>query len=283
MFRSPIRQLNQGDAEEIAYLCDQDPVSNVMVHSVVLEYGVDARQTGGAMWGYFAHGALRAICWCGGNTVPVALHGQGFDALFGRIRRTNRRTSSLVGPADQVLSLWSQLQPHWGPAREVRPHQPLMVMKQPPQVEADPGVVLATTADADLIIPACIAMFTEEVGYSPVRNGQHGPFARRILELIESGRLYVSYTTIEGRKQVAFKAEIGAYSRQVAQIQGVWVNPNIRGIGLGAHGMAAVVQHLHTTTDLTPSLYVNDFNTRALNVYRKVGFTEVGEFATVLL
>lgn len=283
MFRSPIRQLTQGDAEDIARLCDKDPVSNVMVHSVVLEYGVDARQTGGAMWGYFDGRELKAVCWCGGNTVPVALHGQSFQALFGRIRRTNRRTSSIVGPADQVMTLWNQLRPHWGAAREIRPHQPLMVMKQPPQIDPDPSVTLAKTSDADLIIPACIAMFTEEVGYSPVRNGQHGPFARRILELIENERVYASYTTIDGRRQVAFKAEIGAYSHQVAQIQGVWVNPALRGIGLGAHGMAAVVQHLDHHSGLTPSLYVNDFNTRALNVYRRVGFTEVGEFATVLL
>ena len=31
------------------------------------------------------------------------------------------------------------------------------------------------------------------------------------------------------------------------------------------------------------SLYVNDFNTRALATYRRVGFERVGTFATVLL
>jgi predicted GNAT family acetyltransferase len=30
------------------------------------------------------------------------------------------------------------------------------------------------------------------------------------------------------------------------------------------------------------SLYVNDYNTKALAAYRRVGFREVGSFATVL-
>ena len=30
------------------------------------------------------------------------------------------------------------------------------------------------------------------------------------------------------------------------------------------------------------SLYVNDFNTRAIRAYERVGFTTVGAFATVL-
>ena len=48
-------------------------------------------------------------------------------------------------------------------------------------------------------------------------------------------------------------------------------------------GMAAVVQHVRRSFAPTVSLYVNSFNAPALAVYRRVGFRQVGTYATVLL
>jgi predicted GNAT family acetyltransferase len=46
--------------------------------------------------------------------------------------------------------------------------------------------------------------------------------------------------------------------------------------------MAAVVEHARRSIAPTVSLYVNDFNTAARQAYRRTGFRETGEFATVL-
>jgi uncharacterized protein len=61
----------------------------------------------------------------------------------------------------------------------------------------------------------------------------------------------------------------------------VWVTPDRRGQGLSTPGMAAVVQHALAVAPAV-SLYVNDFNVRALAAYRRVGFRQVGTYATVL-
>lgn len=79
-----------------------------------------------------------------------------------------------------------------------------------------------------------------------------------------------------------FKAEIGAMSSRVGQVQGVWVHPDRRGRGLGSAGTAAVVDRLVSGMGRVASLYVNSYNQAARTAYRKLGFQQVGTFATVL-
>ncbi|SKW39954.1 Predicted acetyltransferase [Mycobacteroides abscessus subsp. massiliense] len=79
-------------------------------------------------------------------------------------------------------------------------------------------------------------MFIGEMGVDP-RNGDGGRgYRRRVAGLIEAGRAWARFE--DGR--VIFKAEIGSQSRCVSQIQGVWVDPEFRGRGLGTAGVAAV-------------------------------------------
>ena len=49
---------------------------------------------------------------------------------------------------------------------------------------------------------------------------------------------------------------------------------------LAAPAMAAVVELARTVVP-TVSLYVNDYNRPARATYRRVGFAQVGEFATI--
>ena len=62
----------------------------------------------------------------------------------------------------------------------------------------------------------------------------------------------------------------------------MWVEPGHRGRGLSESGMAAVVQLTRCDVAPTVSLYVNDYNARAIAAYRRVGFRQVGTYATVL-
>jgi predicted GNAT family acetyltransferase len=71
-------------------------------------------------------------------------------------------------------------------------------------------------------------------------------------------------------------------SARVGQLQGVWVHPDRRGGGLGTAGTAAVVNRLVHGLGRTASLYVNAFNAPALAAYRRIGFQQVGQYATVL-
>ncbi len=133
--------------------------------------------------------------------------------------------------------------------------------------------------DLERYLPAAVAMFTEEVGIDPQGEDGGASYRARVAELIVNGRAFARF---EGG-EVVFKAEVGALSARVGQIQGVWVHPEHRNRGLAAAGTAAVVDRLSGWMGRIASLYVNDYNLPARAVYRKVGFSEVGRFATVLL
>lgn len=129
-----------------------------------------------------------------------------------------------------------------------------------------------------MIMPACVAMFTEEVGVSPMAGDGGLLYQARVAELVGAGR---SFARIDDGK-VVFKAEIGAATSEACQIQGVWVAPEFRGRGLSETGMAAVLRYALQDVAPVVSLYVNDYNTAARAAYRRVGFREVGAFMSVL-
>ena len=113
-----------------------------------------------------------------------------------------------------------------------------MATSSPPPVEPDPLVRRVRPEEFDIVLPACVAMFTEEVGVSPDVGDGGALYRSRVAELIRIGR---SYARIEDG-EVVFKAEIGAVTPQACQIQGVWVHPELRGRGTPRPGMAAVVE-----------------------------------------
>jgi len=58
--------------------------------------------------------------------------------------------------------------------------------------------------------------------------------------------------------------------------------PDLRGRGIAAHGMAAVVAIALESIAPIVTLYVNDYNAPARAAYRRAGFIEAGTFMSVL-
>jgi len=274
----PARLLDDRDRAAALEVCDIDPVANVFVASRVKALGVEPGRLGAQIWGYSEGGRLTSLCYSGANLFPVQATSAATAAFAERALRQGRRCSSVVGPAEAVTELWAYLRLRWGPAREIRAAQPLMAISGPPRVEADLAVRPVRPDEIDILMPACIAMFTEEVGVSPLTGDGGAAYRARITELVRTGR---AFARIENGK-VLFKAEVGAATSWACQVQGVWVRPECRGRGLAAPGMAAVVDEARKSIAPIVSLYVNDFNTPARAAYRRAGFTEVGRFMSVL-
>ena len=275
---SALRVLRPDDLPDVLDVLERDPVADVFVAARVQAVGLDPRRLGGEMWGHVVDGRVEALCHAAANLVPVQAGPEAARAFAERARRQGRRCASIVGDRDAVAAMWAELEPAWGPARDVRDDQPLMVIDGPPAVAPDPLVRRVSVDELDLLVPACVAMFTEEVGVSPVAADGGASYRARVAELIRSGRAFARIE--DGR--VVFKAEVGSATHAACQVQGVWVPPDLRGRGLSAPGMAAVA--VQAMADIAPvvSLYVNEFNHAARATYRRVGFTDRGTFMSVL-
>jgi predicted GNAT family acetyltransferase len=275
---STVRLLDHRDLPAAEALVARDPVQNVFVGARLRSTGTDLWRLGAELWGHFVDGRMDSFCYVGANLVPVQAGSDAVRAYAERARREGRRCSSIVGPAAAVSLLWELLEPEWGPARDVRPRQPLCLTREAAAVPADPQVRPVRMEELDAFLPACIAMFTEEVGISPLGNDGGALYRARVVETIQAGRALARF---EGGR-VAFKAEFGAVTSEACQVQGVWVAPEQRGKGLSIGGMATVVNYGLEHFSPAVSLYVNDYNAPARAAYRRVGFREVGTFMSVL-
>jgi hypothetical protein len=274
-----VRVLRDADRTQVEAVLDREPVAGTFVAARVAAHGVSRWRLGAHLWGYAPDGRLDGLCYSGANLVPVASNSAAARAFAAMARDQGRICSSIVGAADAVLEMWADLEPEWGAARDVRACQPLLATARPAPVRADPAVRRARMSDFDGVLPACVAMYTEEVGVSPLGWDGGATYRARVAELIRAGR---SYVRLDEHGQVLFKAELGAVSRHACQVQGVWVRPDLRGRGMATTCVAAVIADALRTVAPVVSLYVNDYNAAARRVYARCGFEQVGTFATVL-
>lgn len=276
--RSRVRVLGQPDLADVRRLLDHDPVTYVFVDHRVRLTQLDPHWLGGEMWGYDEGGELVSICHAAANLIPVQATPEAVQAFATRALSKGRRCSAILGPHHDVEAFWRLVGSSWGPARSIRPRQPFMTLASRPRVEPSPMVRRVRPDELDILYPACVAMFSEEVGVSPEAGNGAQMYRARVAQLIAKG---LAFAHIESG-EVVFKAEIGALTPHATQVQGVWVDPRYRGQGLAAPGMAAVSSLIMREIAPVVSLYVNEHNLAARSAYERVGFAEHTRFATVL-
>jgi predicted GNAT family acetyltransferase len=276
--RSKVRVLGRDDLPAVRRVLNQDPVTHVFVDHRVRATSLDPRWLGGQLWGYDDGAGVVSLCHAAANLIPVRATPEALRAFAAQALSQGRRCSAILGPNDDVNQLWGLLSAEWGPAREIRPRQPFLTLRTSPLVPPNPHVQRVRPDQLDVLYPACVAMFTEELGVSPEAGGGARLYRSRVAQLVTKG---LAFAHIDG-DEVVFKAEVAAVTPRAAQVQGVWVNPAYRGRGLSAPAVATVCGTV--LRDLSPvvSLYVNEHNLPARRAYARVGFTEHTRFATVL-
>ncbi len=273
-----VRVLGPGDVPAALAVIRRDPVTNVFVDYRTRITQLDRRWLGGEMWGFYDDDALVSLCHVGANMVPVNATPAACEAFVEQALRWSPRCSTVVGPHDAVAALWAGLEGHWPRPRDLRWDQPHLVATRPARWPRDRAVRRTRKDQIDALYPACVAMYTEEVGISPEIDGGRDLYRARVRQLVSRGW---SFSRIEDGR-VLFKAEVACSTPFACQIQGVYVDPEVRGEGLASAGMATVVDICLREIAPAVSLYVNAHNLAARRAYARVGFEQAGTFSTLM-
>lgn len=230
--------------------------------------------------------------WLGSNCVPLQIADEHLRYMANMVVKNRRQVASILGDQHQVMKLWELTSTRMPQPMSVRDTQPLLYLDPDHDIEewaqrslqradleapALEAVRWSRTSDRASLFKASVAMFKEEVGYDPLERDPQG-YARRVNDYIRMGRCLVA-TNEQGL--VVFKVDIGLAHADVCQLQGVWLHPAYRGLGLSEALLAQACILLRPRFPHI-SLYVNDYNERARALYARIGFEQVGTFSTIL-
>jgi uncharacterized protein len=280
--RFQVRPIGRDDESLALAALDRNPVRDVFIASRILHDGALTALGPSPLWGAFSDGELRGLLHVGPNLVP-ATDDQAVCEALATAAGGLYPTRMVVGERTTVEHLWSLIGGGYPAPREVRRRQFVYAVDPGRLVRDHHGGArgharLAERSDEDRVLKLSAAMYTEEMGENPMARDPDG-YRRRVRMLIARGWTYVH----ESGGRLQFKMDVGCASHHTAQIQGVYVPPDLRGRGVGTAAMAACCD---LALDRHPnlSLYVNDFNTPAVALYERIGFRrEPYDFQTIML
>ena len=209
--------------------------------------------------------------------VVLAANDDATIDAFAQIGRGHRDERMIVGPRNTIQRYWELVARGHPKPRAVRDRQFVMMIDRSSLIR-HPGDVIARRARIDewpIVADNSAMMIARELEYDPMRTSPE--FTANVRAMIDRGMWWVA----ESFGRLCFFCNIGPWSAQTAQLQGIWTPPELRGKGLATASLSALCDRLFPMTP-TLSLYVNDFNERAIALYRRVGFTTVSEFQTLL-
>jgi GNAT superfamily N-acetyltransferase len=273
-----LRTLDEADRLALLGLLAEREEETIFLSSRICNGRLDALGPNARLWGFFRDGALVAAMYQGNNIMPVGTDPEALTA-FADLMGEREAVKAILGPAPAVLALHRHLSVRWGESwaitRSLRPHQPVLLLAQPPKVAPDARVTPVPLADLEPYYQAAVKMYLEEVGSSPYDATDS--YRQYVHSLLRSRRAFGAKTGHD----YWFKADVGAAIPGVAQVQGVWLDRRYRGLGLSAALLSQALRYMQETWPHI-SLYVNDYNVRAIHLYATLGFKQVGEMATVL-
>jgi len=268
------RLTNAHERAALAYLA-RDPYLTVFLTYLVM-FDISTATRNAIHVALDSSGGITGVGYFG-RQIALAAQDDATIEAFARIGAAQGGEKMIVGPRKAISRYWSLVRERHDPARLIRDRQYVMMVDRS-RLRPFEHRVVARRARIDewtAVADNSAAMIAAELEYDPMRASPE--FTSNVRTMIDRGLWWVG----ESVGRLCFFCNIGPWSRATAQLQGIWTPPELRGKGLATAALGAVCDRL---LEMTPSLslYVNDFNTRAIALYDRAGFTTVGEFQTIL-
>lgn len=272
--RLAIRSLSDEDAGPALEFLRHDPLTNVYLISRLLEERfVSATQMVEVRYNrdiVVVASLATNIVLAADAGAPAEVIEAAIAAVAARVLTRMLPVRAIISPAALVESLWSRLQTRLDPPTVVRMSQPVYAIAGRLDFPEMKDARYSTARDLEALIPACAAMHKEEVGIDPLDRDATG-YRERIRELVEKKRSILRVH----QGDIVAKCEFSAVTAEAVQLMGVWTAPRHRRQGFGRALLREVCGHL-SRKGKSVTLFVNDFNRPAIELYESLGFTRIG-------
>lgn len=265
------------EAEALAFLAER-PIHTVILAGFIRDNGLESSLNRGRFYAFRDEAKrLQGIALLGEITTFEA---RTEDALAAFARRAQDlpSISIIIGEHERVGSFWRRYAgDEQAPPRIFRE---LLFELRRHRVEAGeelPELRTATPGDLEMVLAAHAEIAFNENGINPVKIDPQG-FSRRCARRIGQQRVWV----LTGGSRLIFKADIIAETPDVVYLEGIYVNPEARGRGYGFRCLSQLGKTLLARTK-SICLLVNEQNTKAQNLYRKIGYEFRDRYDTIFM
>lgn len=262
-----VQTLTGNDKTDVLEFLKIRPVHTVVMTSYINDNGLESANNRGVFHGYRnAAGELEGVALIGHTTLVEARSEDALIALALKARESETPIHLMMSDGDSIEGFW---QYYAGEERQPRLvcEEKLFEIKHPVMVrDAVPELRLATAEELMPIAEAHAGIALQESGVNPLEKDREG-YLKRVLRRIEQGRVWVVF---ENGKLI-FKADVIAETSDVMYLEGIYVNPENRGQGIGANCLSQLSRVLLEKVKYVCLLSNVEFR-QAHNAYARAGF-----------
>lgn len=262
-----VQVLTESNRQEVLEFLKVRPVHTVVMTSFIQDNGLENPDNRGIFYAYRnMNGELEGVALIGHTTLVEARSDDALIALALKARESETPIKLMMSDGNSIEQFWQYYSNDNQQPRLVCEER-LFEIKHPVMVrESVPGLRLAK---AEELMPVAIAhaeVAEEESGVNPLEKDREG-YLKRVARRIEQGRVWVVFED----EKLVFKADIIAETTDVMYLEGIYVNPENRGKGIGANCLSQLSRVLLDKVKYVCLLSNVEFQ-QAHHAYVKAGF-----------
>jgi predicted GNAT family acetyltransferase len=270
-------RLTDEDKTEVLEFLAQHPLHTVALVGFIRDNGLVSPLNRGTFYGCRnRQGQIEGVALIGHATLMETTTDRALEA-FAKLAQKCNTAHLIMGEKQRIDDFWNY---YAAGGQEIRLacRELLFELRWPIEVHQEVSSLrLATLEDLELVIPVHAKLALAESGVNPLEKDPQG-FRQRCARRIEQDRTWVWVEDGE----LIFKAEVISENPEVIYLEGVWVNPSLRGQRLGLRCMSQLAQNLLSHTQ-SLCLLVNETNTAAQLFYKRAGYKLRSIYDTIFL
>ena len=275
---SRVQRLTENDRAEVMTFLSIRPVHTVAMKSFIIDNGMESKLNRGNFVGYRnANGDLEGVALIGHSTLVEARTDEAMIAIAIAARQSETPIHLVMSDGEAAEAFWSYYSTSTQKPRLTCVEElfelsfPFLVKK------CNWEVRFATMNELEDVANAQAEVALLESGVDPMVKDREG-FLKRVARRIEHNRIYV---VVENDK-LLFKADVVALTDDTAYLEGVYVNPDHRGKGIGSECLAEVGLRLLSEVQNVCLLSNVEFK-NAHKSFLKAGFKNTDRCTTLFL